>query len=90
MAEMLESFRELDTLGRVGLFVLFAGGALSLRWLRSLGSNMRQPEEDDFQTLFKNNDTGETRRYALHKKDGVCVLGDPFRPVSVASVNREP
>ena len=56
MAEMLESFRELDILGRVGLFVPFAGGALSLRWLHSLGSNMREPEEDDFQTLFKNNE----------------------------------
>ena len=33
--------------------------------------------------------TGETRRYALRKKDGRYELGDTFRPVAVASVNRE-
>ena len=67
MAEMLESFRELDTLGGVGLFVLFAGGAFSLRWLRSLGPTCANPKKTTSNPL-KNNDTGETRRYALRKR----------------------
>src|SRR5262249_7544446 len=33
--------------------------------------------------------TSQTRHYALRKKNGRYTLGDTFRPVAVASVNRE-